>query len=212
MIPSSIASVRGSPPRAWGKPAARPGRSSPPRFTPTRVGKTMLSLANECNHEVHPHARGENRPVSGSWASHTGSPPRAWGKPYEDYSLNDFGTVHPHARGENELPRDSASTTPRFTPTRVGKTATVRRLQTETEVHPHARGENYVCLTCLRHTNGSPPRAWGKRPHASQIWVMSRFTPTRVGKTPARAGRSGQGTVHPHARGENGAPWVVAGK
>ncbi len=160
---SAIASLLGSPPRAWGKrtrcrsssatrevhPHAR-GENAQGllhvalvgRFTPTRVGKTSWWSETAATTTVHPHARGENRGCAILLNDDTGSPPRAWGKLHDGPG--------PRCTG-------------RFTPTRVGKTIASGARGQRTTVHPHARGENCHFVPLLR------GRHW--------------FTPTRVGKT-----------------------------
>jgi len=135
------------------------------RFTPTRVGKTDVGT-------LYPNM-------------YFGSPPRVWGK------LG--GSTAPHGPVR------------RFTPTRVGKTygcgwhgdvvdgspprvwgkllpETIFR-QEYLAVHPHACGENGSFSLSKDHSDGSPPRVWGKRRRRRLCRVVSRFTPTRVGKT-----------------------------
>ena len=50
---------------------------------------------------------------------------------------------------------------------------------------------------------GSPPRGWGKRASSPKTSAASRFTPTRVGKTPSVSPSASVSPVHPHAGGEN---------
>ncbi len=50
-------------------------------------------------------------------------------------------------------------------------------------VHPHAGGENGLFGYDARIFCGSPPRGWGKRRIDRQMRALTRFTPTRVGKT-----------------------------
>ena len=113
----------GSPPRVWGRLQAQVAAAHAVRFTPTRVGKTSRASGSSCRPyrftptrvgktqygdsaswqpPVHPHAYGEDYPLTSSYYEHRGSPPRVWGRHGERYQL-------PQA--------------PRFTPTRVGKTS-----------------------------------------------------------------------------------------
>jgi len=110
----------GSPPRAWGKVAAREPSSSPGRFTPTGVGKSAGAIYSSRLTTVHPHGRGEKSTYSARAIRRPGSPPRAWGK-------------GPLAR--------SYTTPSRFTPTGVGKRATHPSPRARQPVHPHGRGE-----------------------------------------------------------------------
>ena len=96
----------GSPPRVWGRHGAdgtqRPGY----RFTPTRVGKTLLQTKQAFPPAVHPHACGEDSLSPSSSSSPSGSPPRVWGRPQKaGRTLRKW----------------------RFTPTRVGKTGARRK-------------------------------------------------------------------------------------
>ena len=91
----------GSPPRVWGKLSCQRRRAAHGRFTPTRVGKTLVE--------------------GGANIDSCGSPPRVWGKPTHEairrlatgftptrvgktgnrrYTLS-LNSVHPHACGEN---------------------------------------------------------------------------------------------------------------
>ena len=193
----------GSPPRAWGKLQKGRGNSPAPRFTPTRVGKTIAFSTLASHRSVHPHARGENYPRGSPKMIGFGSPPRAWGK------------LHTRPR------RPTGS---RFTPTRVGKTSPARPTGRARSVHPHARGENSPGADGGGEECGSPPRAWGKRmesgrssspatvhPHArgenaasSSRRVSATGSPPRAwGKQVTCTFIDGHAPVHPHARGEN---------
>src|SRR5690606_3130790 len=181
------------------------GSTSPGRFTPTRVGKTLPhEVAQVIAVRFTPTRVGKTQRGLDLSNIGGGSPPRVWGK-----------------RSVLGFPRLVL----RFTPTRVGKTL----LQTgelhaehgspprvwgklafpfliilKYTVHPHACGENASLFI------DAPPRP--------------RFTPTRVGKTfpaqarPCRLGGSPPRVwgkrgglrvgdeghqVHPHACGEN---------
>src|SRR5690606_22444298 len=113
--------LRGSPPRAWGRPRGLPAPADGARFTPTRVGTTRRAPQPSCRRPVHPHARGDDAVRAAREFGRDGSPPRAWGRPRE-------------RRGRRE---DS-----RFTPTRVGTTRASGALTRRLWVHPHARGDD----------------------------------------------------------------------
>ena len=93
----------GSPPRAWGRPAAATAGEATSRFTPTCVGKARTSALLVPLCPVHPHVRGEGAALRMYLKANGGSPPRAWGR-----------------RGAT----GSAAGEPRFTPTCVGKALT----------------------------------------------------------------------------------------
>src|SRR5690606_34269634 len=71
----------GSPPRAWGRRVRHRRVWRLGRFTPTRVGTACgLTPIPTCR-AVHPHARGDGRPLNRAVGVLNGSPPRAWGRP-----------------------------------------------------------------------------------------------------------------------------------
>ena len=181
-IPSTVANESGSPPRAWGQRGSRLAYYRLYRFTPTRVGTTFPPVAPASCRPVHPHARGDNSSDSCFMVHAAGSPPRAWGQQINERQTGTAG---------------------RFTPTRVGTTISVSTLSARTSVHPHARGDNALICTESYISAGSPPRAWGQLPKPATIKRLARFTPTRVGTTPASPARGVQQSVHPHARGDN---------
>ncbi len=202
-FPKTVTSLSGgSPPRVWGNRQNLVRFDHRGRFTPTRVGKSLTGTRTNLHASVHPHACGEIFwwLVENMFA--IGSPPRVWGNP-----------------SDLKCPR----LTWRFTPTRVGKSPPARRARLPPSVHPHACGE----ITSFVNTNllpvGSPPRVWGNLMDKEHNRVKSRFTPTRVGKSPSVreiAGASGGSPprvwgnrswgliqslsrlVHPHACGE----------
>ena len=176
------ASAIGSPPRAWGSRAGRPGSRHSSRFTPTCVGKPRSNWERSRKCTVHPHVRGEAQPgastassVGGSppraWGSRklgrvarvedAGSPPRAWGSRRPNPVTSPSNAVHPHVRGEaGARDRDRAEPC-RFTPTCVGKPKPSLTSNPEKAVHPHVRGEAKQRSEGLWNKVGSPPRAWG---------------------------------------------------
>ena len=130
---------------------------------------------------VHPHACGEIAPVDLAAPNDDGSPPRVWG---------------------NRVRRGQDRQSYRFTPTRVGKSGRSVSCQSCRAVHPHACGEIAVSGFADPRTTGSPPRVWGNRIASTASARGSRFTPTRVGKSPPLGGRLRLVAVHPHACGE----------
>ena len=117
----SAAPNRGSPPRVWGQRQAPVARARRVRFTPTRVGTTLIGRRSDKPHSVHPHACGDNCLCGNRRDCGGGSPPRVWGqqRPY--------------------LLKIAAE---RFTPTRVGTTMCGSPFQPFNTVHPHACGDN----------------------------------------------------------------------
>ncbi len=91
----------------------------------------------------------------------------------------------------------------RYTPTRVGRTEETFTETGTDQVHPHSRGENLVSNSYIKPNSGTPPLAWGEQNGDVVEVVISRYTPTRVGRTVLDLGGGSSFTVHPHSRGEN---------
>ena len=70
----------GSPPRVWGRRVRIPDGNVGNWFTPTGVGKTILSSYRYHAKTVHPHGCGEDFHTGGDVSHHVGSPPRVWGR------------------------------------------------------------------------------------------------------------------------------------
>ena len=177
----------GSPPRAWGQRHGAHVLGHRRRFTPTRVGTTLVDAYSGACVSVHPHARGDNSRRPGDSKDQPGSPPRAWGQ-------RQCTRVH--------------SIPPRFTPTRVGTTAESTARHGSSTVHPHARGDNLLIPLQIMVGAGSPPRAWGQPVWHRKCRQCDRFTPTRVGTTSDQFTPIWIAPVHPHARGDNQAAHV----
>src|SRR5690606_7290391 len=75
-------------------------------------------------------------------------------------------------------------------------------------VHPHVRGDDEANVERRGASNGSPPRAWGRRITATFKALARRFTPTCVGTTAPAARFGSTPSVHPHVRGDD-APVVL---
>ena len=167
----------GSPPRVWGRRSRWEQAYCSSRFTPTRVGTTVVlrraSLAGRFTptrvgttgptprgrrrSAVHPHACGDDVTLSSLTVGNYGSPPRVWGR-----QSHDIATV-------------SAC---RFTPTRVGTTCPGTCGVSLPTVHPHACGDDKRDSTRRAARSGSPPRVWGRPWDSSRIrgWLGS-FVP-----------------------------------
>src|SRR5690606_36072509 len=96
---SAAAITVGSPPRVWGQRPRSAGQAAAGRFTPTRVGTTLLLYLILAILTVHPHACGDNISNPDLVQAQFGSPPRVWGQQ--------------PVMARNQVPV-------RFTPTRVG--------------------------------------------------------------------------------------------
>ena len=60
-------------------------------------------------------------------------------------------------------------------------------LMLNNSVHPHVRGEQIACFLFNMASSGSSPRTWGTVPPSTAIPAKSRFIPTYVGNSRARA-------------------------
>ena len=137
-----VETLRGSPPRLWGKHRHQSENRRLYRFTPTPVGKTTSSLDYAQENTVHPHACGENARAGACPRLGSRFTPTPVGKTNSPRTKRPRVPVHPHACGENALPfarnrrlrgspprlwgkreiRETTSQAIRFTPTPVGKT------------------------------------------------------------------------------------------
>ena len=125
--------------------------------------------------------RGDGLTSKYSFASLTGSPPRAWGRPLAE---QDRGAVL------------------RFTPTCVGTARFPKIAPASNPVHPHVRGDGVVALHHRSSPVGSPPRAWGRLVVCQRFKSVRRFTPTCVGTADRPVFQSASCPVHPHVRGD----------
>ena len=200
----SVRSVRGSPPRVWGKQDATEELDKIRRFTPTCVGKTNQGQTKEVVQVVHPHVCGENGIINTCPQSDNGSPPRVWGKQLCPYRCGKAGGSPPRVWGKPDLITPLAGGR-WFTPTCVGKTPTSRSYHRCPTVHPHVCGENQFAESRANLYQGSPPRVWGKPIKTLLSACHCRFTPTCVGKTRSSEPFALHSSVHPHVCGENSA-------
>ena len=181
-VRSQLATLNGSPPRAWGQSVL--GMSGPIvcRFTPTGVGTIVRPRRAPPGAPVHPHGRGDNPSRHRAADDPHGSPPRAWGQSGR---------------------RDDGRHGNRFTPTGVGTILVVERQPAVAAVHPHGRGDNVRSRVMVRDVIGSPPRAWGQLRRDGLKGLIRRFTPTGVGTIATATATTTSPTVHPHGRGDN---------
>ena len=179
---SSLRSLCGSSPHAWGtRPAPPPGPTAG-RFIPTCVGNSWAQWSEENPIAVHPHMRGELSFVRREHAPHT---------------------VHPHMRGELSVPLlnspMSTGSSPhawgtrgrrrvtryrvRFIPTCVGNSICVDCVLLRPLVHPHMRGELRRDRAGDEPGHGSSPHAWGTPTSVVTDVRSPRFIPTCVGNS-----------------------------
>ena len=135
------------------------------------------------NTTVHPHRRGEHRPVPAAHLARSGSSPQAWGT----------------LTSGPQPPRRF-----RFIPTGVGNTPRLAMPFLAIPVHPHRRGEHVLKADLEKQVTGSSPQAWGTHLFCPRRNRRRRFIPTGVGNTPFLPAIAGLIPVHPHRRGEHG--------
>ncbi len=171
----------GSPPRVWGYLFFEAVAALGNRFTPTRVGISWPTMADQLDTPVHPHACGDIVRPGFLRRRIGGSPPRVWGY-------------------RSAPDRDRAIR--RFTPTRVGISPFGLWWQSGWSVHPHACGDIHHLDHIKGRLYGSPPRVWGYPSPRSYQGQALRFTPTRVGISTLLRQRQHSTAVHPHACGD----------
>ena len=134
---------------------------------------------------AHPHAGGENKPISDNMSLMKGSSPRGRGKP---------GGPLGGAGGR------------RLIPARAGKTSRARVWCWGSRDHPRAGGENWAARRATCPSLGSSPRGRGKLDALARVGAGDGLIPARAGKTVGLryAFRSAQ--AHPRAGGENRRP------
>ena len=93
----------------------------------------------------------------------------------------------------------------RFIPTHVGNSLSDRWAIPRLTVHPHARGEQLLAALVTEQGTGSSPRTWGTGLQAHPTMSHRRFIPTHVGNRRILFPMTYAESVHPHARGEQGA-------
>ncbi len=199
-----------APPRGWG---GRPGfrrAISPPRGTPTRVGRTSRPGRSPGRRgEAPPRGWGGRHGVRDEAPGARGTPTRV-GRTAGAGSRTRSPPRHPHAGGEDRAAGPRTRELQRGTPTRVGRTA--RRTDPAKIVtrHPHAGGEDYTDGKLVSTESEAPPRGWGGRPGRARYGEMPGGTPTRVGRTPQKPPANVTARRHPHAGGED-RPCAIGG-
>ena len=171
-----------TPPRAWGRHAAKRALPSLLRNTPTGVGKTPSQLRRQRGSQKHPHGRGEDRLVMSPFGGQMETPPRAWGR---------------------QAQVNQAAGLDGNTPTGVGKTVSTDTYILDAWKHPHGRGEDRLAHSLCRVYGETPPRAWGRLFAGSCNTESLRNTPTGVGKTEPLEKSVSVMQKHPHGRGED---------
>ncbi len=79
--PAFPPSVRGTPPRAWGRRSLMFSKDISKWNTPTCVGTTAASGTTTARSTEHPHVRGDDATGRDRISARSGTPPRAWGRP-----------------------------------------------------------------------------------------------------------------------------------
>ena len=167
--------------------------------------------------------RGEDAPIGAANKLSSETPPRAWGRPNENYSGRPYSRKK-HKRGGEDtgiamLLCLGVETPPRAwgrrllqagghgyrgnTPTCVGKTERCRAYRAKTRKHPHVRGEDPTNTSIPWIPAETPPRAWGRHFSTQKSALAYRHTPPCVGKTLTALASTSSQEKHPHVRGED---------
>ena len=176
------ASIRETPPRAWGRHTLARLYAMRNGNTPTCVGKTTALSTPRISRKKHPHVRGEDCASSSFLVKLVETPPRAWGRQPAHVA---------HGTGEGN------------TPTCVGKTTADDSERRTGRKHPHVRGEDLNLGVAGGQSIETPPRAWGRLLYVSNCALSTRNTPTCVGKTFPKISMAFTVKKHPHVRGED---------
>ena len=176
----------GPSPRTWGEHPRLFFAFDPSRTIPTHVGRTARSAINPDSSTDHPHARGENVAQEFISLQQTGPSPRTW--------------------GERNVSRPVVRCV-RTIPTHVGRTRARTGAGPSMADHPHARGENARERRSKKTPAGPSPRTWGEHEGCFPLRISGRTIPTHVGRTRPIHELGATTPDHPHARGENEAPF-----
>jgi hypothetical protein len=147
--------LTGSPPRAWGASVDLALVTVGPWITPTCVGSTRTRDRMRDRTADHPHVRGEHTRRRKRKFPDPGSPPRAWGAPWNWVIKPVFNWI---------------------TPTCVGSTTRACARPWRSADHPHVRGEHVAQHPQAFDGGGSPPRAWGA-PFATCAFTKAQVVP-----------------------------------
>ena len=172
----------GTSPRARGKHRVFDLENDKWRNIPACAGKTGCAWRPGISWAEHPRVRGENDLDSAAWRGHPGTSPRA--------------------RGKRRAPRMS-KVNKRNIPACAGKTCAAAPSPQPDAEHPRVRGENSGMAGFPTLTEGTSPRARGKRSFQSISPLMMRNIPACAGKTRNRRGCDLPHPEHPRVRGEN---------
>ena len=164
-----------------GKACAALSHSSPPRITPAHAGKRDFLISRSSSNWDHPRTCGEKIPRTTPYREALGSPP--------------------HMRGKVPHPRIQQADA-RITPAHAGKSSLYWSMSSVFQDHPRTCGEKTAREIPHKQKMGSPLHMRGKE-------VDHRAFPTRLGITPAHAGKRTQsqtsqalGWDHPCTCGE----------
>ena len=176
-------SVRGSPPRARGRPHTVHGRRQRAGLTPACAGTSNPCAAKTPTHRAHPRVRGDvaerDSVVRAGW----GSPPRARGRPAMSMTTPpDTGLTpacagtspsgpparwcpwaHPRVRGDVQAHGWPWSGRRGLTPACAGTSAASCCCVHQPRAHPRVRGDVTRPSRPVASCQGSPPRARGRR-------------------------------------------------
>ena len=174
--------VKGTSPRARGKPDTARSEKDHKRNIPACAGKTELLLVAAYGIEEHPRVRGENEGVGEAEGLGAGTSPRARGK---------RGGLRFKERFKGNIPACA------------GKTEGFHDGFLSVSEHPRVRGENPSSALGAIYQRGTSPRARGKHVRSVTRSSSTRNIPACAGKTLRAKCSDCCWEEHPRVRGEN---------
>ena len=166
----------------WGRAIAYSVFAFKHRDTPTCVGKRICKSFLSVGLGGHPHVCGEEFIFWRASASILGTPPRVWGRVYKVTKQSSNEGTPPRVWGRVLEPSlDCMSFGD--TPTCVGKRIFEVFKRHGRKGHPHVCGEELLRRLHGLTAGGTPPRVWGRVMASPSASILSRDTPTCVGKS-----------------------------
>ena len=151
------------------------------------MGNTFKNYVAREMSEDHPHLRGEYRLPARLPGCQAGSPPLAWGIPWDGNGNHNYMGI---------------------TPTCVGNTVVYSIRFNPDQDHPHLRGEYSTAAVKVFMDAVSPPLAWGILSRPQLKCCLVGITPTCVGNTCCSGDQLQLPGDHPHLRGEYRLTWL----
>ena len=223
---SSNKTLKGSPPRARGRPRQRGSRGHRHGLTPACAGTSAGASGRGRCARAHPRVRGDVLDVIDRINLGKGSPPRARGRrrpaSTANSGLRSPPRAHPRVRGDvpqrahvqvcvpgsppraRGRPRRATSRQPAagLTPACAGTSWVPARWVRTSRAHPRVRGDVGRGDRPRDRALGSPPRARGRRFGCAGGHVGGGLTPACAGTSPGCSRAAPRRRAHPRVRGD----------